>query len=59
MKNQTGAEQTRVRHVHPPHLATNPDLDGGLLAGPLGVPAGGDESHRMRFLGEGVVVLPF
>ena len=31
----------------------------GLLAGSLGVPAGGDESHRMRFLGEGVVVLPF
>ena len=29
------------------------------LAGSLGVPAGGGESHKMRFLGEGVAVLPF
>ena len=59
-KTKLGLNKPAFVMFIPPHLATNPDLElGRFLAKPLGVPAGGDESHRMRFLGEGVVVLPF
>ena len=60
-KTKLGLNKPAFVMFIPPHLATNPDLDDlhpNAWQG-FGVPAGGDESHRMRFLGEGVVVLPF